>query len=59
MGNKTSVKTVGIAAGITVVMLWLTGFYQPELMATAPVGLEAAVTAIIASLAGYLVEHKE
>jgi len=59
MGNSTSVKTVGIAAGITVVFLWVLGFYQPDLMATAPVGLEAAITAIVASLAGYLVEHKE
>jgi len=59
MGNNTSVKTVGIAAAITVFLLWLVGFYQPDLMASAPVGLEAAVTAIIASLAGYLVEHKE
>ena len=59
MGNATSVKTVGIAAGVTVVLLWLVGFFQPELMATAPVGLEAAVTAIIASVAGYVVEHKE
>lgn len=59
MGNTTSVKTVGIAAAVTVFILWLVGFYQPELMATAPVGLEAAITAIIASSAGYLVEHKE
>jgi len=59
MGNTTSVKTIGLAAGSAVVFLWLLGFYQPELMATAPVGLEAAATGLFACLWGYLAEHKE
>ena len=57
MGNNTSVTTVGIAGGITVVVFWLLGYFAPEFMESAPTGAEAAVTAIVSALVGYLVKH--
>ena len=54
MGNETTVKTIGAAAAGATVAIWLLGFYAPDLMASAPVGLEAAVTALIASAVGYV-----
>ena len=54
MDNQTTVTTVSLAAGVATVTLWLLGFFQPELMAAAPVGLEAAITGIFASVVGYI-----
>ncbi len=42
-----------------VLLIWLTGFYLPELMATAPVGLEAALTGGMAVFAGWLIPNKK
>lgn len=47
------VKAVGAAAAIATVVMWLGGYFAPELMATAPVGLEAGITAIVATAAGW------
>jgi hypothetical protein len=50
---QPKIKAVGFAAGITTVLMWLAGFFWPELMATAPTGLEAAITGIITTIAGW------
>jgi len=55
MGNETSVKTVGIGASAAVILMWLLGYYQPELMATAPTGLEAAFTGLFTTGFSYIV----
>jgi len=39
---------VGIAAGLATILMWLLGYFSPDLMAAAPVGLEAAITGVIA-----------
>ncbi len=52
--QRTNVQVVGAAAAGATVIMWLLGFFSPELMDTAPVGLEAAFTAIIAVGAGLL-----
>ncbi len=46
-GNQSSVTAVGVAGAMATVIMWLLGFFAPGLMDTAPVGLEAAFTAIL------------
>jgi len=53
MNDQTNVQTVGIAAGATVIVMWLLAFFAPDLMATAPTGLEAAITGVVAVIAGW------
>ena len=52
MNGRTNVQVVGLSAGLATVVIWLLGFFAPELMATAPTGLEAAITGIFAVIAG-------
>jgi hypothetical protein len=47
------VKAVGAAAAAATLIMWLGGYFSPELMASAPVGLEAAITALVATAAGW------
>ena len=47
------IKAVGIGAAAATLIMWLAGYFQPELMATAPTGVEAAITAIVATAAGW------
>ena len=54
MNKDASIKTVGLGASVATVILWLIGFYQPELMGSAPVGLEAAIGGIITVLLTYI-----
>jgi hypothetical protein len=54
MDTQTNVQTVGMAAGATVIVMWLLAFFQPALMSTAPTGLEAAITGVIACVAAYI-----
>ena len=54
MGNQTTVGTVTLAAGSATIALWLLGYFQPELMDAAPVGLEAAITGVFAAVVGYI-----
>jgi hypothetical protein len=54
MNDQTNIQTVGLAAGATVIVMWLLGFFAPDLMATAPTGLEAAITGVVAVMAGYV-----
>jgi hypothetical protein len=51
---EKKIVAVGAAGAASTIILWLAGYYAPELMATAPVGLEAAFTALIATVAGYM-----
>ena len=59
MDTQTNVQTVGLAAGATVIVMWLLGFYQPALMSTAPTGLEAAITGVITCVAGYFLPKEK
>ena len=54
MMPEKKIVAVGAAGAASTIILWLAGYYAPELMATAPVGLEAAFTALIATVAGYM-----
>jgi len=51
---EKKVIAVGAAGAASTVLMWIAGYYLPDLMATAPVGLESAVTALIATAAGYM-----
>lgn len=51
---QKKIMAVGAAGAASTVLMWLAGYYLPDLMATAPVGVEAALTALIATAAGYL-----
>lgn len=55
--QRTNVQVVGLAAGITTVIMWLLGFFQPDLMAAAPAGLEAGITAIVSVVAGAIMKE--
>lgn len=59
MSTSTKVHTVGFAAGLATVFMWLTGYFAPELMAEAPVGLEAAITGIFSVLTGYILKDNK
>ena len=52
--DQTNVQTIGLAAGATVIIMWLLGFFAPDLMATAPVGVEAAITGMVVVITGWL-----
>lgn len=56
---ERKIQATGLGAMITVIAIWLMGFYMPELMATAPVGLEAALTGGISVLAGWMIPNKK
>ena len=52
--DQTNVQTIGLAAAATVIIMWLLGFFAPDLMATAPVGVEAAITGVVVVITGWL-----
>jgi len=54
MGGKTNIQIVGLAAGLATVLMWLMGYFAPDLMGQAPAGLEAAITGIITVLVGLI-----
>ncbi len=58
MGNETSVVKVGVSGALAMLVIWLLGHYQPELMETAPVGLETAFGALITGVLTYVIPHK-
>ena len=52
-GNQTTVIQVGAAGALTTVLFWVLGYFAPAFMATAPTGVEAAVTALVIALWGF------
>ncbi len=54
MNGSTNAQVVGLAAGFATVVIWLTSYFSPGLMAEAPTGLEAALTGIFTVLAGVI-----
>ena len=54
MGHKTSVKVTGFATGLTAVILWLVGFFVPELGAQVPLGFESMLVGMIAAIVGWI-----
>lgn len=54
MGNNTTVGVTAVAGALTAIGFWLLGFYQPELMASAPGGIEATVTAAAVAVIGWV-----
>lgn len=50
---------VGLSGGSAVILMWQLGYHFPEMMATAPVGLEAAFTAVISTVVGWAVPNKK
>ncbi len=57
MNGKTNVQVVGLAAALATIVMWLLGYFLPDLMATAPAGLEAAITGIFAVAVGAIANH--
>lgn len=54
MMPEKKIVAVGAAGAASTVLMWVAGYYLPDLMATAPVGLESAITALLATAAGYM-----
>jgi hypothetical protein len=53
-GNQSSVTAVLFSGAAATVLMWLLGFFAPELMATAPTGLETAIGTLITGGLCYL-----
>jgi hypothetical protein len=50
-GTQHKTMATAAAGSVATIVIWLLHFYQPELMDTAPTGLEAALTTLIATAA--------
>ena len=46
MNGSTNTQIVALSAGLATIVMWLLGYFAPGLMATAPTGLEAGITAV-------------
>lgn len=44
-----------LAGGLAVIVFWVLGYFAPDLMATAPTGLEAAFTAVFSQFIAWLI----
>ena len=52
------IKAVGLAAGSATIIMWQLGYWFPAMLDTAPVGLEAAITGVLATFIGWLVPNE-
>jgi len=59
MSNKTTVKDMGLGGALALIILWILGFYQPELVSSLPIGGEAAIALVIAAIFSYFKESKQ
>lgn len=57
MNGSTNVQVIGGAGAFAMIVIWLLGYFLPELMATAPTGLEAGITVLFSIGAGVLFKH--
>lgn len=55
---EKKIQATALGAMIAVVSIWLLSFYQPELMAEAPIGLEAALTGGFSVFCGWLIPNE-
>lgn len=46
--TQNKANAVGFSSALAVILIWLLGHYQPDLMESAPAGLEAAFVGVIA-----------
>lgn len=53
-GNDTTVTTMTLAGSAAVIALWVMGYYQPDLMASAPAGLEGAIIVLFSAVIGWV-----
>jgi hypothetical protein len=56
-GNQTTVTVVALAGGLTAIGLWILGYVAPAFMATAPAGVEAAITTVVVAILGYVLPY--
>lgn len=56
MNKQTNVQVTAFATGVAVIVIWLLGYFVPDLMAEAPKGLEAALTGMIVFLLGLVMK---
>ena len=54
MNSETNTQTSIIATFLAAVVFWLAGHFLPELMASAPAGLEAGLAGTLIVLIGYM-----
>lgn len=59
MGTKTNSQMVTIAVFISMVTIWLLGYFLPDLMATAPDGLEAGMAGALTIALTFLLPDAE
>jgi hypothetical protein len=55
MGQETSVTAVALAGALAAILMWLLGFFLPDLMMTTPPGIEAAVSTVITAVICYVI----
>lgn len=55
MNTSTNVQTTALATFVAALIFWLLGYFSPELMATAPPGLESGLAGAIIAVIGYLI----
>lgn len=58
MGNDSSVESTVISAFLAMLAVWLLGYFAPELMETAPTGLEAGLGGALTVLLNYIIPAK-
>jgi len=54
MNQNTNVQTVSVAALFAAVVIWLLGYFAPDLMATAPMGFESLLSGGFIAIMSYL-----
>lgn len=59
MNSQTNVQTISVATLFVSSFIWLLGFYQPDLMAAAPVGFESIATGGLVAMISYLVPKEK
>lgn len=52
-GQETNVTTVGLGGAGATILIWLLGYYEPDLIATLPTGGEAAIAVLLTCLFAY------
>jgi len=54
VNGSTNVQVIGGAGAFALIVIWLLSFFFPELMETAPTGLEAGLTVLFTIGAGVM-----
>ena len=59
MKQSQAVKNIGIGGATATILIWIWGYYEPELIATLPTGGEAALATIFTAIFQFIREKFE